>query len=145
MNVQAQIDQYISEQPQPKAEELQDLHRIVLRISPNCKLWFLDGRDRENRVVSNPNIGYGSKTMKYANGETREFYQVGLSANTTGISLYVMGIEDRKHLSNTYGGRLGKASITGYCIRFKSTKDIEIPVFEEIVANYLAGEPARGL
>jgi hypothetical protein len=32
--------------------------------------------------------------MKYADGTSRDFYQIGLSANTTGISVYIMGIED---------------------------------------------------
>ena len=57
--------------------------------------------------------------------ETREFYQVGLSANTTGISLYIVGLEDKAYLSKTYGEKLGKANITGYCVKFRRTKDTE--------------------
>lgn len=97
---------------------------------PACKLWFLDGKNSEGKIVSNPNIGYGSHTIKYADGTTREFYQIGLSANTTGISVYIMGIEDKKYLAETYGVKLGKASITGYCIKFKALKDINIDVLE---------------
>jgi hypothetical protein len=137
MQVQEQIDRYISEQPRAKAEELQDLHQRVLRLSPKCRLWFLDGRNDEGKVVSNPNIGYGAQTSEYANGETREFYRIGLSANTTGISVYVMGLEDRTHLSQTYGAKLGKAKVTGYCIKFRSLKDIDVDVLEEIVASHL--------
>jgi hypothetical protein len=66
---------------------------------PACKLWFLDGKNSENKTVSNPNIGYGLQTMKYADGTTREFYQIGLSANKTGISVYILGIEDKKYLA----------------------------------------------
>ena len=51
------------------------------------------------KSVSNPNIGYGSYTIKYADGTTREFYQIGLSANTTGISVYIMGIKDKTYLA----------------------------------------------
>jgi hypothetical protein len=76
--------------------------------------------------VSNPNIGYGSRTQQYADGKTRAFYQIGISANTTGISVYILGIEDRKYLAATYGKELGKASVTGYCIKFKTLKDINI-------------------
>ena len=122
MSVQEQIDQYIADQVQPKRKELKDLHRRIIGISPNCKLWFLDGRNSDGKIVSNPNIGYGSKPIKYANGEQKEFYQVGLSANTTGISVYIMGVDDKRYLSETYGNKLGKAKITGYCIKFKSTK-----------------------
>jgi len=59
-------------------------------------------------------IGYRSHTTKYADGRTREFYQIGLSANNTGISVYVRGIEDKKYLAEVYGKDLGKASVTGH-------------------------------
>jgi hypothetical protein len=137
MNTQGQIDKYISDQSVSKREDMQLLHRMVLRAAPESKLWFLDGRDSENKIVSNPNIGYGSKTRKYASGETREFYQVGLSANTTGISVYIMGIEDKNYLSETYGERLGKAKITGYCVKFRNLKDIDTDVLEEMIANHM--------
>jgi hypothetical protein len=140
MNVQEQIDSYIADQSKAKSEEIQEINRLILQISPSLKLWFLDGRNSEGKIVSNPNIGYGSQTMKYAGGETREFYQIGVSANTTGISVYVVGNEDKTHLSQTYGPKLGKAKITGYCIKFRSLKDIDIGVLEEIVADHL-GRP----
>jgi len=143
MNVREQVDQYLSDHPQQKSEELRELHRAILKISPDCKLWFLDGKNDEGKIVSNPNIGYGSTTMKYAGGETRDFYRIGLSANTTGISVYVMGLDDRKYLSRTYGERFGKAKITGYCIKFRSTKDIDIDVLEEMVATQMGAGSAR--
>jgi hypothetical protein len=126
MNVTEQVDEYINSQPEPKRSDMQELHRLILEVMPGCKLWFLDGKDSEGKTVSNPNIGYGLHTMKYADGTTREFYQIGLSANKTGISVYIMGIEDKKYLSQTYGKDLGKASVTGYCIRFKKLGDINI-------------------
>ena len=137
MTVQEQIDAYVSGQPQPKAEELRALNRLVLGVSPDCRLWFLDGRNEDGKVVSNPNIGYGQQAIKYANGETRDFYRIGLSANTTGISVYVMGLDDKTYLAETYGKRIGKAKITGYCVKFRSVKDIHIGVLEEMVAAHL--------
>ena len=96
MNMHEQIKEYIATQPEPKRSELQELHRIILELMPECKLWFLDGKDEKGRMVSNPNIGYGVQTMKYADGKTREFYQIGISANTTGISVYILGIEEHE-------------------------------------------------
>jgi hypothetical protein len=128
MNVQEQIKKYITSQPEPKRSDMQALHRIILQVMPACKLWFLDGKNSENKTVSNPNIGYGSYTIKYADGTTREFYQIGLSANTTGISVYILGIKDKTYLAQTYGKKLGKASVTGYCIRFKTLKDVNTDV-----------------
>jgi hypothetical protein len=133
MNVQEQIKEYITSQPEPKRIDMQALHLIILQIMPACKLWFLDGKNSENKTVSNPNIGYGSHDIKYADGKTREFYQIGLSANTTGISVYILGIDDKTYLAKTYGKKLGKASVTGYCIKFKTLKDINIDVLESAI------------
>ena len=133
MNVKGQIKEYITAQPESKQSDMQALHQLALQVSPACKLWFLDGKNSENKVVSNPNIGYGSYTIKYADGKTREFYQIGLSANTTGISVYIMGINDKTYLTKTYGKKLGKASVTGYCIKFKTLKDINIEILEAAI------------
>ena len=133
MNIQEQITAYITSQPEPKRSDMQALHHIILHVSPDCKLWFLDGKNSDNKTVSNPNIGYGLYTIKYADGTTREFYQIGLSANKTGISIYILGIIDKEYLAQTYGKKLGKASVSGYCIKFKALKDINIDILEAAI------------
>ena len=133
MNIKEQINSYIAGQPEPKRSDMQTLHRMIQKIMPAGKLWFLDGKDSENKTVSNPNIGYGNQTLKYADGKTREFYQVGLSANTTGISVYILGIDDKTFLAKTYGKKIGKAKITGYCIKFKSLKDLNPDILEAAI------------
>ncbi|PWS31580.1 DUF1801 domain-containing protein [Pedobacter paludis] len=133
MNIQEQINEYITSQPISKSNDLQELNRIILAIMPASKLWFLNGKNSENKVVSNPNIGYGVRTIKYADGTTKEFYQIGLSANTTGISVYILGIDDKTYLAKAYGEQIGKASVTGYCIKFKALKDINVEVLEEAI------------
>src|SRR5882757_5143024 len=135
MNVQGQIKEYIASQPEPKRNDMQALHRIILHVMPACKLWFLDGKNSENKTVSNPNIGYGFHTIKYADGKTREFYQIGVSANKTGISVYILGIKDKKYLAQTYGKKLDKASLSGYCIKFKTLKDINIDILEAAIRH----------
>src|SRR5436189_4600124 len=133
MNVQEQIKEYISSQPEPKRSDIQELHRFILQVLPGCKLWFLDGKNSENKTVSNPNIGYGFHTIKYADGKTREFYQIGMSANKTGISVYILGIKDKAFLAQTYGKKIGKASVSGYCIKFKTLKEINLNILEEAI------------
>ena len=130
MNLQKQIKEYIATQPEPKRSEMQQLHHMILALMPTCKLWYLDGKDEKGKIVSNPNIGYGSQTIQYSNGKTREFYQIGISANTTGISVYIMGVNDKKYLAQTFGKELGKASVTGYCIKFKTLTEIKIDVLK---------------
>jgi len=133
MNVQEEIKKYITSQPEPKRGEMQALHQRILQVSPACKLWFVDGKNSENKTVSNPNIGYGFYTIKYANGTARDFFQIGLSANTTGISVYILGLKDKTYLAQTYGKQLGKASVTGYCIKFKTLKDINTDVLADAI------------
>ena len=133
MNVEEQIKKYIASQPEPKRNDMQALHSFILQVLPGCKLWFLDGKNSENKTVSNPNIGYGFYTINYADGKTREFYQIGLSANQTGISVYILGIKDKTYLARTYGKKLGKANVTGYCIKFKTLKDINIDILEAAI------------
>ena len=133
MNVQEQIKKYIASQPEPKRSDLRELHRLTLQVSPECKLWFSDGKDSKNRTVSNPTVGYGFHTIKYADGKTREFYQIGMSANKTGISVYILGIKDKSYLARTYGKSLGKATVSGYCIKFKTLTGINVDVLQAAI------------
>ncbi len=135
MSTKERIRDYIAGQPEPKRSEMQALHRAILAVMPKCKLWFLDGRDQTGKIVSNPNIGYGTQTRTYANGKTKEFYQIGLSANTTGLSVYILGIDDKKYLARTYGKTLGKANITGYCIKFRKLADIRVDILEDAIRD----------
>lgn len=129
------IDTYLSSIPEPKRGEMQTLHRLLLEIMPGGRLWFSDGTDESGKVVSNPSIGYGQRTIRYADGKIKEFFQIGLSANTSGISVYIMGIEDKTYLPHTYGTTLGKASVTGYCIKFKTLKNINTDVLETAIRD----------
>ena len=133
MNVKEQIKAYLTSQPEAKRNDMQALHKRLLQLLPACKLWFLDGKNSDNKTVSNPNIGYGQYTIRYADGKTREFYQIGLSANTTGISVYVLGISDKTYLAKAYGKNIGKASVSGYCIKFKTLKDINMDILEAAI------------
>lgn len=135
MTIQEQIKLHISAQPELRKIELMTLHQQILKWNPGCKLWFLNGKDNNGKVVSNPNMGYGSCILKRSSGNGREFYQVGLSANTTGISVYFMGIDDKNFLKNNFGSNIGKASVSGYCIKFKSLSDINMEVLREAIQS----------
>lgn len=135
VSVQKDIAKYIESLPEGKQADMEMLHQKILHWLPKCRLWFLDGKDDQGKIVSNPNIGYGVQIMQYAGGKTKEFYQVGISANTGGISVYIMGIKDKKYLQEIYGKKLGKAVVTGYCIKFRSLSDIDTKVLEAAVID----------
>ena len=138
MDTQEQIKQYIQSLPAVKATDMNTLHQLILKALPNCKLWFFDGTDDKGKVVANPQIGYGTQIMTYADGKTKEFYQIGISSNTTGISVYIMGINDKLYLPETYSNRIGKAKVTGYCIKFKALHDIDVNVLEDAILDGVA-------
>ena len=133
MKIKEQIKTYIDSQDEPKRADMQTLHQHILQMLPKSKLWFLDGKDDKGKVVTNPNIGYGQFTIHYKDGPTKEFYQIGISSNTTGISVYIMGLEDKKYLPQNFGTTIGKANVTGYCIKFKTLKDIKIDILKEAI------------
>lgn len=142
MTIKEQIKENIASQPEPKRSDMQALHKIIQKLLPAGKLWFDDGKNKENKTVSNPTIGYGLYTIKYANGTSKEFFQIGLSANTTGISVYILGLKDKTYLAQTFGKKIGKASVTGYCIKFKALKDINIAILEAAI-QYGVGASLR--
>jgi hypothetical protein len=135
MSIKEQIKTYIAGQAEKKRDDMQALHKLTLQVSPKCKLWFMDGKNDAGKTVSNPNIGYGLQTIKYKDGTSREFYQIGLSANSTGISVYILSIKDKTYLAKTYGKKLGKAGVSGYCIKFKALKDINADVLKGAIQD----------
>ncbi|MBP7270620.1 MAG: DUF1801 domain-containing protein [Bacteroidia bacterium] len=133
MKAQQEINRHIATHPEPKRSELSTLHELVLSVDPGCKLWYYDGKDSQGKVVANPTIGYGTQVLRYANGKTREWFRIGISGNKTGISVYLLGIADKGHLAKAYGKTIGKASVTGYCIKFKTISDIKLDVLEKAI------------
>lgn len=138
MKISNEIQNYLSSLPEAKKSDLQSLHDFIQQKYPSVRLWFLDRKDNNGKIVSNPNIGYGEYTIRYKDGKSREFYNIGLSANTAGISVYVMGLDDKTYLANTYGKTIGKATITGYCIKFKKLEDINFSVLTGIISSRLS-------
>ena len=95
MSTNTQINNYINSLDQPKQNEIKVLHHLFLELFAAEKLWFLDGKNETGKIVSNPNIGYGVTQIDYTNGTSKAFYKIGLSGNTAGISVYIMGLKDK--------------------------------------------------
>lgn len=139
MDETTHIHSYLSTLPESKKSEMEELHSRILTLFPGCKLWFMDGKNNENKIVTNPNIGYGEYTITYADGKTRPFYKIGISSTSKGISIYLMGIENKNFLKESVGSRLGKAKISGYCISFKSLNEINLDVLDETILHVISG------
>ncbi|EAP96907.1 hypothetical protein JNB_16806 [Janibacter sp. HTCC2649] len=135
MDISEQVEAYLVGLPEPKQADLRQVHARMLSDFPDSRLWFTDGTNEEGKVVANPNIGYGVFALTYADGSSREFYRVGMSANSSGISVYVLGLDDKTYLSRTYGAEIGKASVTGYCIKFTRLSAIDADVLHAAMSH----------
>jgi len=81
--------------------------------------------------------GVGAYAINYANGSSRESYRIGLGANTTGISVYILGLEDKTYLARTYSA----STFTGYCIKFKGLYVIDADVLHAAIHYGLTADP----
>ncbi|MFN8278733.1 MAG: DUF1801 domain-containing protein [Saprospiraceae bacterium] len=136
MEVTTQIEQFIDSHIEPARSELRTLQALILKIMPGSRAWFFDGRDDKGKAVTNPNVGYGLHVIQYKGGQTRDFYKVGFSKNTGGISVYIFGLE-KSYLSQHFGKTIGKANVTSYCIKFKSLEHIHLHVLEAAIRSSL--------
>jgi hypothetical protein len=134
-DVPGRVEAYLATQSEPKQTDLRRLHAHMLAEFPDARLWFNDGTNQDGKVVANPNIGYGVLTIAYADGSLREFYRIGMSANTTGISIYVLGLDDKTFLARTYAASIGKATITGYCIKFRRLSVVNVAVLQAAIRH----------
>ncbi|MGV1008486.1 MAG: DUF1801 domain-containing protein [Dermatophilaceae bacterium] len=142
MGIPERVEAYLASQPEPKQTDLRQLHAHMLADFPDCRLWFNDGTNEDGKVVAHPNIGYGAYTIPYADGSSREFYRIGFSANTTGISVYVLGLDDKTYLKRTYGASIGNASVTGYCIKFKRLAVINADALKSAIRHGMTVDEA---
>lgn len=133
MDIKSQIEQFISQQAESKQQDLLTLHALMNDILPTGKLWMEDGKNDAGKVVTNPTIGYGQQILLLAKGKSREMFQIGISTNTSGISIYLIGIRNKLDLAQEFGSKLGKAKITGYCIKFKQLADLDLSILEEAI------------
>ena len=134
-DVSDQIESYLAGQDAAKQADLREIHTQLLATYPECRLWFNDGTNEQGKVVANPTVGYGVYTIRYADGSSREFFRIGLSGNTSGMSVYVMGLDDNAYLARTYGEAIGKATVTGYCIKFRRLAVIDVDVLHAVIRD----------
>ncbi|MBX7183284.1 MAG: DUF1801 domain-containing protein [Bacteroidia bacterium] len=130
MDVKSQIADYLNGLSGNQQGQMRQLHGFLLEWFPGVRLWFSDGRNEDGKIVSNPSIGYGHYWQIYANGSRKELFQIGISSNKTGISIYVLGIKDKHWLSENFSKSIGKAIVTGYCIKFRILSDISLEVLK---------------
>ncbi len=134
MDTKEQIAAYLTILPSPKGGEMTELYQMILVEMGKPKLHFFDGKNEDGKVVANPTIGFGQCRLNYANGSFQDTFRLGISSNATGISIYIIGLKDKNILQEKFGARLGKAKITGYCVRFKKLGDLDKMVLAALIS-----------
>ena len=101
MDISEPVEAYLASQPEPKQADLRLLHARILTEFPRAGCGSPTARTRTARSWPTPTSATACYTISYADGSSREFYRIGLSANTTGISVYVLGLDDKTYLART--------------------------------------------
>jgi hypothetical protein len=127
------MQSYLQKLPRSKQQELQEFIRIVAQVAPQEMATFYDGKDKEGKVVTNGTIGFGSYLHHFSDGRMEQLYRIGISPNATGFSIYVLGLMDKEILKTRFANSLGKAKVTGYCIKFKSLKDLDEKIVLDLI------------
>lgn len=116
-------EEYIAGVEEPKRQELQLLHDLVRKTVPSFEPVMIAGV-----------MGYGQFHYKGKSKSCEgEWFRVGLSANKTGISIYICAGDEKGYFPEQVRDQLGKANVGRSCIRFKKLADINLDVVEELL------------
>lgn len=75
-------------------------------------------------------VGFGSRTMTYANGKQSEWFQVGLAPRKSALVLYIMdGFTGYQALLK----KLGKHKTGKACLYIKRLEDVDVTVLEQLI------------
>ncbi len=133
MSTEEKITQHLTTLAPEKSAALSRLYQLIHMETSSNGPQFFDGKNEKGKVVTNPTIGFGKSRIQYANGRFQDTFRIGICATSTGLSIYILGLEDKNFLREFLGDRLGKAKITGYAISFKKMSDIDEFALRELV------------
>ena len=125
------VEEYLAEIQEPKRSEMVQLDALIRRILPD-----------HERLMFAGIIGYGPFHYKYPSGREGDWYKVGLVANKTGISVYVMAGDKGGYLAEQAKPFLGKAVVGKSCIRFKKLSDLNLFALEELLQKARPWDPS---
>lgn len=80
-------------------------------------------------------IGYGDYRYTKSNGETVEWFIVGLAVQRNYISVYVNATDGRAYLAERYAERLGKVKVGKSSISFTSVDDVDLQQLSELITE----------
>lgn len=126
-------DAYLAEAPDEYRDELLALDSLLVESMPGRSraLWegvFWGGTEQSI-------IGYGDLTQPRPNGESVEWFIIGLARQKAHTSLYVNAVEDGQYLGAIYGPRLGKVKLGAASIGIKRLEHVDLDVLAELASH----------
>lgn len=113
------VQDYISSLDEQTAKDAHVLNDMMQRISgQEAKLWNAG------------TIGFDTYHYKYESGREGDGLVIGFYPRKNKITVYMM---DGTARYSELLAKLGKHSLTGYCVYFKRLSDVELPVLEQIL------------
>jgi hypothetical protein len=116
---QQSVEDYVASLDERTAQDTWTLIELMRRISGQApKLW------------NTRTLGFGTYHHKYDSGREGDAHVLGFYPRKDKITIYLM---DGTARYSELLAKLGRHSLTGYCIYIKNLSDIELPVLEYIL------------
>jgi hypothetical protein len=80
-------------------------------------------------------IGYGEHSYQRSDGNTVDWFMVGLTAQKTYISIYVNATDSDGYITQRWADKLGKTRIGASSVSFKSVEDINLDALAAMIAE----------
>jgi hypothetical protein len=128
------VEQYISSlKDEQLTKDTRVLVELMRRISGEDPILYGYGT-----------LGFGVYKYEYVSGRKGEAHTLGFYPRKGKITIYLM---DGTTRYATALAKLGKHTITGYCVYIKRLSDIELPVLEQILQesyDFITAESKNG-
>jgi hypothetical protein len=133
MNSSPAVNTYLASLDEQTAQDADVLLEMMQRIS-----------GQEPKLWNAGTLGFDTYHYKYDSGREGDGLVIGFYPRKGKTTIYMM---DGTARYSELLAKLGKHTLTGYCIYIKRLSDIELPILEQIVQqsyDYIKSEAKKG-
>jgi hypothetical protein len=118
------VQEYLAAVPKERKEIIVFLHNFIQKTAPKLKPHFAYNM-----------LGYGNFSYKNYKKEMVEWPIIALANQKNYVSVYVCAVTDGEYIAEMYKNELGNVSVGKSCIRFKTLKDINLPMLKKVIVQ----------
>jgi hypothetical protein len=127
------VDVFLRRLPEPHRTAMVTIDRLLTGAMPSAsrRPWvgtFWGGSHQEI-------IGYGDLTEPRPDGETVDWFTVGLARQQRHFSLYVNAVENGQYLAHRYAERLGNVKVASASITFRRLDDLDLDTLRDLAIH----------